>query len=127
MTKNSGTTLLKFMRDNQKTIRLGLMFSAFALALATTPALAQTAPTPTQVVTITGGADQAANMTSLYDMGATSMGFLMNVVAKLVGVVLAIWAIFDFVKRDILWGVVKLLCSGACFFLPKLIAALASF
>ena len=127
MTKKTGTTLLKFMRDNQKTIRLGLMFSAFALVLVAGPALAQTAPTPTDVVTITGAVDQSANLTQVNNMSQTILSVLINVVAQVVGVVLAIWAIFDFVKRDILWAVVKLLCCGACFFLPKLISTLASF
>jgi hypothetical protein len=59
-------------------------------------------------------------------MARTIIGFLVNVVARVVGVGLAVFAIFQFVKREIVWGVVSLCLCGVCFFLPSIITSIAA-
>jgi hypothetical protein len=70
------------------------------------------------------GNDQSANLGAVNDLGSTVVSFILNVVAKVIGVAIAIWGITDFVKREVMWGTVKLFLCGACFFLHKIVYAM---
>jgi hypothetical protein len=73
-----------------------------------------------------GGTDGSDKMTTMTDLGSTAVGFILKVVAKVIGVGIAVWGITDLVRRDVMWGAVKLFLCGACFFLDKIIASLAA-
>jgi hypothetical protein len=70
------------------------------------------------------GNDQSSNLGAVNDLGSTVVSFILNVVAKVIGVAIAIWGITDFVKREVMWGTVKLFLCGACFFLHKIVYAM---
>ena len=71
------------------------------------------------------GTDQSDNLGAVNNLGSTAVSFVLNVVAKVIGVAIAIWGITDFVRRDVLWGTVKIFLCGACFFLNKIILAMS--
>lgn len=71
------------------------------------------------------GEDQSQNLGAVNNLGQTAVSFILNVVAKVIGVAIAVWGITDFVKREVLWGSVKIFLCGACFFLDKIILAMS--
>lgn len=77
-------------------------------------------------LTVPNGTDQSANLGAINNMGATVISFIVNVVAKVMGVGIGLWALTDFVKRDIVWGVVKAFVCGAMFFLQRIVVALGA-
>ena len=71
------------------------------------------------------GQDQSENLGAVNNLGQTVVSFILNVVAKVIGVAIAVWGITDFVKREVLWGTVKIFLCGACFFLNQIILAMS--
>jgi hypothetical protein len=97
----------------------------------TTPAFAQTAAgggTPANIdptLDVVGGTDNSGQLTSLNSVATTMVHFLVNVVARVIAVGLAIYAIMQFMKREVVWGVVSITLCGVCFFLPNLMLAIS--
>ncbi len=99
------------------------MLASFTLATAT-GAYAQTGQRLDNTIGLQGE-DQSQNLGAVNNLGQTVVSFILNVVAKVIGVAIAIWGITDFVKREVMWGTVKVFLCGACFFLNKIIFAMS--
>jgi hypothetical protein len=84
------------------------------------------ADTSTTSVIEVEGTEQTDKMGTVMNLGATAVKFIVSVVAKVIGVGIAVWAITDLVRREVMWGSMKLFLCGACFFLEKLISSLAA-
>lgn len=107
----------------KKTARvLMVVCAAFALSAAA-PAYAQQAQLDPSIDV--AGTDQSANLGALNNVGKTVISFLINVVARVIGVGLAVFAIMQFVKREVVWGVVSFVLCGVCFFLPQIILGIS--
>ncbi len=115
--------MLQRMRRNASKIFAGAMI-AYGLCFAA-PAFAQATAAAVDPTIDVNGTDNSANLGAINNMSKTLISILVNVVARVVGVGLAVFAIFQFVKREIVWGVVNFALCGICFFLPNIILALS--
>jgi len=109
---------------NRRTVARFLMAVLACMTLATASAAVAQADGGS-VINIEGGQDQGQSLGAVKNLGQTVINFLLNVVAKVIGVAIAVWGITDFVKRDVMWGTVKIFLCGACFFLNQIIAAMS--
>lgn len=100
------------------------MFASFALVSAS-GTYAQSSGQQLDSTIGLQGDDQSQNLGAVNNLGQTVVSFILNVVAKVIGVAIAIWGITDFVKREVMWGTVKIFLCGACFFLNKIIYAMS--
>jgi hypothetical protein len=112
--------MVKAMRENKDVI-VKVLWVACAVMLVPALVYAQAATGVTMP-----GTDQSGQLGAIADMGSTTVSFLLNTVAKVIGVGIAIWAVTDLVKRELVWGGVKLAVSGVCFFLPRIIQAIVN-
>lgn len=110
--------MLETIRKNAAKFFLAMTLGAALVAAA--PAQAQT------VVEVQSGTDNTTNLGAVNSVARTAVGFMLNVVARVVGVGLGLFAIFQFVKREIVWGVVSIVLCGVCFTLPQIIQGVAN-
>lgn len=113
--------MLKTLRENRE-VMVKVLWVAAAVMLVPALAYAQAAGTGVTMP----GTDQSASLGPIADMGSTTVAFLINTVAKVIGVGIAIWGVTDFVKRELVWGGVKVGMAGVCFFLPRIIQAIVN-
>ncbi len=112
--------------SNRNSLKRFVMAFAASLALASAmPAVVHAQTSLPEEIGMENGEDQSGNLTAVNNLGQTIIGFILNVVAKVIGVAIAIWGITDFVKREVMWGTVKIFLCGACFFLNRIILAMS--
>jgi hypothetical protein len=98
----------------------GVMFVALGPAVA----LAQ-AKDRTGTMFDVGGTDKSTELGAVNNIGKTLVNFLLNVVAPVAGVAIAVIGLMDLAKREIPWGLTKLAVGGAFFFLDNILSGVS--
>jgi hypothetical protein len=112
------------MQTRRAVAKLMMAFLACFMLASATATFAQTGQQLNENIGLAGD-DQSQNLGAVNNLGQTVVSFILNVVAKVIGVAIAVWGITDFVKREVMWGTVKIFLCGACFFLNKIIYAMS--